>query len=44
MLGTFNITNLALLQLITNFVKTKIRTALQNDEVQRCLIRAKSEL
>ncbi len=37
-------TNLALGQIMINFAKTKIRTALQNDEVQRCLIRAKSEI
>ena len=36
-------TNLALRQIMIKFAQTKIRTALQNDEVQRCLIRAKSD-
>ncbi len=37
-------TNLTLRQIMINFAQTKIRTALQNDEVQRCLIRAKFEI
>ena len=36
-------TNLALRQIMIKLAQTKIRTALQNDEVQRCLIRAKSD-